>query len=107
MCTSNRLANQAIVSSPKKSAKTTFALRAGLCFLRFCFMSCSFIAERLHYPLINSGSTNPDYPKRCDGIYVLIGGTKIKTINAKMDRKKNGNIPAKIPSKVMSLPSGI
>ena len=68
---------------------------------------CPFIAERLHYPLINSGSTNPDYPKRCDGIYVLIGGTKIKTINAKMDRKKNGNIPAKIPSKVMSLPSGI
>ena len=68
---------------------------------------CPIIAERLHYPLINVGSTNPDYPKRCDGINVLIGGTKIKTINAKMDRKKNGNIPAKIPSKVMSLPSGI
>ena len=68
---------------------------------------CPIIAERLHYQLINAGSTNPDYPNRFDGIYVLIGGTKIKMINAKMDRKKNGNIPAKIPSKVMSLPSGI
>jgi len=68
---------------------------------------CPIIAERLHYQLINVGSTNPDYPNRFDGIYVLIGGTKIKMINAKMDRKKNGNIPAKIPSKVMSLPSGI
>ena len=68
---------------------------------------CPIIAECLHDQLINVGSTNPDYPKRCDGINVLIEGTKIKMINAKMDRKKNGNIPAKMPSKVISLPSGI
>ena len=28
---------------PKKAAKTTFSLRAGPCFLRFCFMFCPFI----------------------------------------------------------------
>ena len=43
----------------------------------------------------------------CDGIYVLIEGTQIKMINARTDKKKNGKIPAKMPSKVMSLPSGI
>ena len=70
-------------------------------------MSTEPLSESPKVQLINVGSNDPDYPKMFDGINVLIEGTKIKMINARTDRKKNGKIPAKMPSKVMSLPSGI
>ena len=38
LSTSNLLANSATVRSPLIAARATLALKAGLCFIRFCFM---------------------------------------------------------------------